>query len=220
MPRANVYQWASLRNAPTPDASTIASILVVHWLVTMSPGANTVLVAQTAVAGGRLNAFAVIAGVCASGAVWVTGAALGLKAVFLAFPWLYASVFYAGTAYLIRLGVRLLRSKPGTTEGQPIGRVPKRLPVGLVSNTTNPKTLVYFSSVFGAFMPPNAGPATVLAVVLVTWTCNFGWYGSPSFLLSGTAARRLYGRLSRTINRVAGLAMILFGLRMAVARPQ
>jgi len=38
--------------------------------------------------------------------------------------------------------------------------------------------------------------------------------------LADTAARRLYGRLAQTINRVAGLAMILFGLRVAVARPQ
>ena len=59
------------RNALMPDLSVIASILVVHWLVTMSPGANTVLVAQTAVASGRVNALAVIAGICASGAICV-----------------------------------------------------------------------------------------------------------------------------------------------------
>ncbi len=207
-----------------PNLSLIASILIVHWLVTMSPGANTVLVAQTAVASGRINALAVIAGICASGAIWVTSAALGLKAVFLAFPWLYAFVSYAGAAYLIWLGIKLLRSKPRAIEGQPTSLVPQRLLVsfarGFVSNITNPKTLIYFSSVFGTLMPPDAGPATVIAIVLVTWFRNFGWYGGLSFLLSGTAARRLYGRMTQTINRVAGLAMILFGLRVAVARPQ
>ena len=207
-----------------PDLSVIGSILVVHWLLTMSPGANTVLVAQTAVASGRVNAFAVIAGICASGAIWVTSAALGLKAVFLAFPWLYAFVSYAGAAYLIWLGAKLLRSKSKPIEGEPIGHVPQRLTVsftrGFISNITNPKALVYFSSVFGTFMPLNAGPGTVIAVVLVTWVCNFGWYGSLSFLLSGAAAQQMYGRLTRTINRVAGAAMILFGLRVAIARPQ
>jgi len=149
---------------------------------------------------------------------------LGLKAVFLAFPWLYAFVSYSGAAYLVWLGLKLLRSKPKAIEDQAAGYAPQRLAVsfarGFVSNITNPKTLVYFSSVFGTFMPPNAGAATVIAVVVVIWFCNFGWYGGLSFLLSGTAARRLYGRLARTINRVAGLAMILFGLRVAVARPQ
>jgi len=207
-----------------PDLSVIGSILVVHWLLTMSPGSNTVLVAQTAVASGRVNALAVIAGICASGAVWVTSAALGLKAVFLAFPWLYAFVSYAGAAYLTWLGVKLLRSKSKPIEGEPTGRAPQRLTVsfarGFISNITNPKALVYFSSVFGTFMPPDAGPGTVIAVVLVTWFCNFGWYGGLSFLLSGTAARQTYGRLTRTINRVAGVAMILFGLRVAIARPQ
>lgn len=59
-----------------PDPSLIASILLVHWLMTMSPGANTVLVAQTAVASGRVKALAVIAGICASGATWVTSASV------------------------------------------------------------------------------------------------------------------------------------------------
>lgn len=207
-----------------PPFSVIATIFVVHWLLTMTPGPNAVLVAQTAVASRRANAFAVIAGICASGAIWVTSAAYGLKAVFLAFPWLYASVSYAGAAYLVWLGIKLLRSKSKVVEGQPTPGVPQRLLVsfarGFVSNITNPKTLVYFSSVFGTFMPPDAGPGTVAAVVLVTWTCNFGWYGSLSLLLSGAPARRLYGRMTRTINRVAGTAMILFGLRVAVARPQ
>jgi len=207
-----------------PDLSVIGSILVVHWLLTMSPGANTVLVAQTAVASGRINALAVIAGICASGAIWVTSAALGLKAVFLAFPWLYTFVSYAGAAYLIWLGVKLLRSKSKPIEGEPTSRAPQRLTVsfarGFISNITNPKALVYFSSVFGTFMPPDARPGTVITVVLVTWFCNFGWYGGLSFLLSGTAARQVYSRLTRTINRVAGVAMILFGLRVAIARPQ
>jgi threonine efflux protein len=200
-----------------PPFSVIATIFAVHWLLTMTPGPNAVLVAQTAVASRRANAFAVI---CASGAIWVTSAAYGLKAVFLAFPWLYAFVSYAGAVYLVWLGIKLLRSKSKAVEGQPIPGVPQRLLVsfarGFTSNITNPKTLVYFSSVFGTFMPPDAGPSTVVAVVLVTWTCNFGWYGSLSLLLSGAPARRLYGRMTRTINRVAGTAMILFGLRVAL----
>ncbi|WP_428538575.1 LysE family translocator [Rhodopila sp.] len=190
-----------------PTLSLLGSILVVHWLLTMTPGANAVLVAQTAVASGRVNAIAVIAGICASGAIWVTSASLGLKAVFLAFPWLYTFMSYAGAAYLIWLGVKLLRSKPEPIESQSAGGAPQRLAVsfarGFISNITNPKTLVYFSSVFGTFMPPDAGPATVIAVVLVTWFCNFGWYGGLSFLLSGGTARRMYGRLG-TINRIAG----------------
>ena len=207
-----------------PPFSVIATIFAVHWLLTMTPGPNAVLVAQTAVASRRANAFAVIAGICASGAIWVTSAAFGLKAVFLAFPWLYAFVSYAGAAYLVWLGIKLLRSKSIAVEGQHVSDVSQPLLVsfarGFASNITNPKTLVYFSSVFGTFMPPDAGPGTVVAIVLVTWTCNFGWYGSLSLLLSGAPARQLYGRMARTINRVAGTAMILFGLRVVVARPQ
>lgn len=205
-----------------PDLEALVTLLAVHWLVTMSPGANTVLVAQSAVASGRTNALAVIAGICVSGAIWVTSASLGLRAVFLASPWLYDLVRLVGAAYLVWLGLKLLRSKPKVLEGPPAGCEPLPLSVsfvrGFMSNITNPKTLVYFSSVFGTFMPPEAGPATVVSVVLITWCCNVGWYGSLSVLLSGTTARRAYGRAADVINRVTGLVMILFGLRAATAR--
>jgi threonine efflux protein len=204
-----------------PSLSALASLLALHWLATMSPGANTVLVTQITAASGRANAFAVIAGICASGAIWVTSAALGLRAVFLASPWLYTLMAFAGAAYLVWLGVRLLRSKRKATEAQVTGLLPLPLRVsfvqGFVTNITNPKSLVYFSSVFGAFLPPEAGAGTVLTVVLMTWACNIGWYGSLSFVLSAAPARQAYSRAALTINRIAGVAMILFGLRAATA---
>lgn len=201
--------------------STLTALLLLHWLVTMSPGANTVLVAQTAAASGRASAFAVIAGICASGAIWVSSAAMGLRAVFLVAPWLYTLVALAGAGYLVWLGVKLLRSKPTTSEAQVPGIRPLTLRGsfvrGFVTNITNPKALVYFSSVFGSFLPPEASTGTVALVVLLTWTCNIGWYGSLSLLLSAASARRAYGRAAPTINRLAGLAMVLFGFWAATS---
>ena len=199
----------------------LSSLLVLHWLVTMSPGANTVLVAQTAAASGRPNAFAVIAGICTSGAIWVTSAALGLRAVFLASPWLYTLVANAGAAYLVWLGIKLLRSRSTAMElpATDLRPLPLRLSFvrGFVTNITNPKSLVYFSSVFGTFLPPEAGVGAVLSVVLVSLLCNIGWYGGLSFVLSSASARQAYGRAALTISRIAGLAMVLFGLSAATA---
>jgi threonine/homoserine/homoserine lactone efflux protein len=199
--------------------SALTALLVLHWLVTMSPGANTLLVAQTAAASGRANAFAVIAGICASGAIWVSSAAFGLRAVFLASPWLYALVAFAGAGYLVWLGIKLLRSRRSTSEAQVAGYRPLPLRVsfvrGFATNITNPKSLVYFSSVFGTFLQPEAGAGTVLVVVLITWACNVGWYGTLSFVLSTASAQRAYGRVALTTNRIAGLTMVLFGLSAA-----
>jgi threonine/homoserine/homoserine lactone efflux protein len=202
--------------------SLIASVFVMHWLVTMSPGPNTVLVTQTAVASGRANAFAVITGICASGAIWVTSAALGLNAIFLAFPYLHAFVSYLGAGYLIWLGTKLVLKRAQRMQDSAVIAAPEPLTTsfikGFASNITNPKTLIYFSSVFGTLMPLNAGATTIMAVVLITWTCNFGWYGGLSVFLSAASMRRLYIRAAQILDRVAGLAMILFGIRIGVSR--
>jgi threonine efflux protein len=180
------------------------------------------LVSRTAIASGRANGFAVIAGICASGAIWVTSSALGLKALFALSPVLHDVVATAGALYLIWLGVKLLRAKRSIDTVEDVARMPEPIRSsfvkGFVANITNPKTLVYFSSVFGAFLPAGATASTIIAVVLITWFCNHVWYGSLTLLLSSATARRFYSKLGVVVDRVAGAVMVFFGLRLLTAK--
>lgn len=202
--------------------SALATLFAIHFLLAMSPGANTVVIARAAVFSGRLHALATIAGVCASGLIWVVSAAVALKAIFLASPWLYSAVTYAGAAYLIWMGWRLLRARgapplnlAGDGHRDSLATCFAR---GFFTNITNPKALVYFSSVFGSLLPPDIGPVGVAAAVATTWSANFLWYGGLSLVLSSAPVRRGYQRAGPVIDRVAGVVMVLFGIRLLVSR--
>lgn len=206
-----------------PDPAVLISFLVMHWLITMSPGPNTVLVTRTAVVGGRAAAFAVIAGICASAVIWVTSAALGLTLVFAAAPWLRTFLTLAGGGYLIWLGLGMIRAgrrRPEVPIEPPRPAATLRLSFvrGFVANITNPKTLAYFSSVFVTALPADRGAGAILALVLITWICNVGWYGGLALLLATAPVRRLHERCRHLIDRVAGLVMIAFGVRVTVQR--
>lgn len=159
----------------------LASLLAVDLLAAMSPGPNFVLV---------------VAGFACANLGWCLAVVLGLAVLLELAPSLYTALKILGGAYLIYLGVALWRSKrPETIEP---GRLTMRRAFmrGLLTNLTNPKSLVYFASVFTLFMGPEVPPAVkALAFGIVLFDT-------------------LYAAIERPINRLAGAVMKAFGVRL------
>jgi threonine/homoserine/homoserine lactone efflux protein len=87
---------------------SVAEFAVAAGVLTVIPGPDTLLALRTAVAHSRSQAIAAAAGGCTALAGWGCAAGLGLTAVLAASPALYASLRWAGVAYLAYLGLRLL----------------------------------------------------------------------------------------------------------------
>ena len=92
-------------------------------------------------------------------AFYATLSLLGLSAVLVQYQWLTWAVRLLGGAYLIYLGIRLLRSKPAATDND-VAQGPVRgnaLLFGFLVTLTNPKAIVLFASV----MIPSGVSATM-----------------------------------------------------------
>src|SRR5688572_3748298 len=129
----------------------LLSLLAVDLLAAISPGPNFVVVAQAAIWGSFRQAAAVVAGILTANLLWCIGVALGLSALFDLAPWLYGTMKVLGGTYLIYLGVTLWRTKSRavlTSEASFQLTLPAALARGLLTNLANPKSVVYFSSVF------------------------------------------------------------------------
>src|SRR6202050_361297 len=77
-------------------------------VLVLIPGPAVVLVMQKAVTIGRRGALRVAAGVLTADLVWATAAAAGVSAVIVASQPAFLTLRFAGAAYLIYFGVRLL----------------------------------------------------------------------------------------------------------------
>jgi threonine efflux protein len=151
-------------NAPMELAHLLLSLAVVDFLAVASPGPNFLLVSQAATTVSRRHALFVVGGILTSNVTWCAAALLGLSAVFRAAPMLHAGAQTLGALYLVYLGVCLWRAS-GTrtltaastpprqrfTEGSAFMR-------GWYVGMSNPKSLVYFSSVFTVFLPQGSSP--------------------------------------------------------------
>ena len=199
----------------------LLSLLAVDLLAAISPGPNFVVVTQAAINRTRRHAAAVVLGIMTANLFWCAAVLFGLSALFEVAPRLYVAIKFMGGAYLIYLGVRLCCGESLTaaaTESSFQNSPGAAFVRGLLTNLSNPKSVVYFGSIFALFMRPGT-PAWVqaLAVGIVLFDTAL-WYGTVGALFSSGIVQRFYARVQRPVNRATGAVMIAFGGRLMLVR--
>lgn len=197
----------------------IAAILFVDFLALISPGPNFVLVSSAAVGHSRKHAIWTACGISTGSFVWAAAAALGIVSVFEIFPVLGVVLKVVGVAYLIYLGVKLLRSQGFQEEsGQNSNahRGSKGFWRGLLVNMTNPKSAAYYASVFAAFLTPGM-PVWVLVVLVISIAAmSLAWHVLLAVGLSAAPIKARYVAVSKQVDRLCGGVLILLGVRLAL----
>lgn len=199
-----------------PSLLTLAGL---HLLMAMLPGPNTVVVSWLATTASRGDGLRATAGIVTASLVWVVLSLFGVGALLLEAGMLYATLRLLGAAYLIHVGVRMLRAgwrAPEAGEGQARPALAGRHPflAGLLTTLSNPKSAVFWTSAFLVAVPPHAPVWLYAAIVGVIAVQSALWYGAVALLLSTGVARRSYLRLARWLDLIAGGVMVALGLRL------
>lgn len=204
------------------DLAAVLGASVVCMAGVMSPGPNFVAVTHRAVTSHRAESLALVGGIVCVNALWAGAALFGLGVVFALFPWLFWSVKLLGAAYLVWFGVQLLRRAkaplPARTQAASSSTCARAFRDGLVTNLSNPKSMVFYASVFSAAVPAGASTATLTAMVLMVALIALLWYGGVALVLSAGHAARAYRRAKPAIERSCGVLLIAFGVRQAIGR--
>ena len=147
----------------------LLSILGTIAVGAMSPGPSFVLVVRTSAALSRRDGLAAALGMGIGGLSFALLALAGLQALLMQVSWLYLILKLAGATYLIYLGFQIWRGAATplaiSSDGQPAGNGwRKSFAIGLATQLSNPKTAIWYASVFAAFLP--AEPPTWMIQIL------------------------------------------------------
>jgi threonine/homoserine/homoserine lactone efflux protein len=181
------------------------------------PGPAMLYTAARTVSAGRSAGLMACLGIHLGGYTHVVAAAAGLSVLFHAIPVLYTVVKLAGAAYLVWLGVRLLRRADQSVVGLRLIEAKsarRALLESMAVEVLNPKTALFFL----AFLPQFTDLSAVLPIwaqLLLLGTIVNVMFSSADLIcvvLAGTVVERL--RLSSRAQRVArgAGATILIGL--------
>jgi threonine/homoserine/homoserine lactone efflux protein len=197
--------------------SFVTAILIFQLL----PGPGTMAILGATARDGVRCGLGAVLGTLLGDFLFMLAAVLGLAAVLAAYPLAFSAMRWFGLGYLIWIGIHLLHSAAtgqaatGTAHLGGWAHVRRACAVSL----TNPKAIMFFMGFFPLFLRADARPVT-LAVMMAHVTLLSFLYQAMLVLAGNLAAKRLRRfPLVRTVgNWIAGLALIGFGLRLALDR--
>ena len=143
------------------DAHRFALFLAAAVLLAITPGPGIFYVLARTLAGGRREGFQSSIGTFFGGLFHVFAAALGVSAILAASAVAFHTVKYAGAAYLIFLGIKMIRSRnvplPDQAATQNSSPNAKAFRQGILTEALNPKTALFFLSFIPQFIAPERG---------------------------------------------------------------
>lgn len=192
-----------------------ATILV--FLALPGPG-TFALLTSTGKGGLRAGAAATL-GLILGDQVLLWLAVAGVAALLAANPRVFQAVQYAGAAYLAWIGLRLLFAKGGAAS--PVRIAPRHyMRQAFLITLLNPKAIVFYMAFFPLFIDPTAhqgastfaAMAATIAVITAAYCLTL-----CAFAQAVSAQVRAHRRLARALERLAGVVLIAFGLRLGTA---
>lgn len=193
-------------------------IAIIVFLLIPGPG-NLALITSTS-KGHIRGGLAATLGVILGDQVLMWMAVAGVAALLATYPQAFNAVQWLGAAYLAWLGAKMLLAKPGAA---PILNIKPRhyLRQALMITLLNPKAIVFYMAFFPLFVDParHQGVVTFAFMAVTIAVLTFA-YGLTVVLLTHFLAERLRAnpRVTQTLEKLAGLFLIGFGVKLALSR--
>jgi threonine/homoserine/homoserine lactone efflux protein len=137
-------------------------------VLAITPGPGIFYVLARTLGGGRREGVESALGTLVGGTMHVTAAALGLSAILAASALAFHTVKYAGAAYLVWLGIRMIRDRSAEMPAQTVVRNRGSFRQGVLTETLNPKTALFFLSFIPQFIVATRGHVFLQFVALGT----------------------------------------------------
>ena len=193
-------------------------VAIIVFLAIPGPG-NLALITSTS-KGGVVGGLAATLGVILGDQVLMWAAVAGVAALLTTYPAAFHAVQWLGAAYLAWLGWRMLMAKPGSAPVLNI-RAGQYLRQAMMITLLNPKAIVFYMAFFPLFVDParHQGMLT-FGVMAATIAALTFLYGLIMVLLTHHLAERMRAnpRIGRALEKLAGLLLLGFGLRLALSR--
>ncbi|MES2937042.1 MAG: LysE family translocator [Pseudomonadota bacterium] len=208
-----------------PDAHHLLLFVAAGWLLNLTPGPDVLYIVTSSLRAGVKAGIVAATGIITGCFIHVFAAALGVSALMAASATAFGILKWAGAAYLLWVGVRLLtaRAPQGETDWNALAREGSALGLravfmgGFWTNVLNPKVAIFFLAFVPQFIAAdtqNKPLAFILLGMLFnvgSFPVNCGWAWAAAWMARRGAVRRGM----HWLDRAAGAMFIGFGLKLA-----
>ncbi|WP_164116006.1 LysE family translocator [Sphingorhabdus sp. Alg239-R122] len=201
---------------------TILLFFITDLLFCLIPGPATMVTASHVFAGGFRNGWGPIAGINVGNFIWYAMCAMGLIALATTMPDLFTALRYAGTVYLVWMGISMIRagawvtSKPKAVSSGAIGFL-KGFGSGLAVHMSNPKALLFYTAFLPQFIDSDHAivPQILILAIITVFTETFGLL-LYAVVAARTADIAVKSGNARYLSRISGIVLLLVATAMLV----
>ncbi len=188
-------------------------------IVALVPGPAVFAVIARTFSSGFSRGLMMIIGITLGDFIFILLALFGLSIISEIMGTTFLIIKYASAAYLIWLGVNLIKSKatPEDIKASKESSLAINLATGLMINLGNPKAIVFYIGLFPAFIDVNKVVALDVLAIMGVATLAFGSVNICYALLALRAKKMLKSpNASSLINKTAGTIMVSTGTLVAI----
>lgn len=199
----------------------LIAVVTITLLAVISPGPDFAMVSRNSLLLSRRAGVVTACGIGAGVLIHVSYTLIGVGVVIQQSLWLFTLLKMIGAAYLIYLGISMLRSAGAATVSA--GAAPTAasdfaaLKTGFLTNALNPKTTIFVVSLFMQVVNPHTSLAVQIGYGLFIALAHILWFSAVALLFSAPGINARLLRLRKGIDRVFGGLLIAFGALLAIA---
>ncbi|AHG18500.1 amino acid transporter [Chania multitudinisentens RB-25] len=201
----------------------LLAVVIITLLAVISPGPDFAMVSRNSLLlsrrAGLLNACGIGAGVL----IHVSYALIGLGMLILQSLWLFSFLKIIGAAWLIYLGINMLRQTyaPLPPPAQPALSTTashlSALKTGFLTNLLNPKTTLFIVSLFMQIVSPQTSLAVQIGYGLFISLAHVAWFSIVALFFSSPGINAHFLRMRKGLDRLFGGILIAFGAVLAAS---
>ncbi|MGA8884639.1 MAG: LysE family transporter [Acinetobacter sp.] len=199
--------------------SLLLTICMLHFVAQLSPGPDVLLIAKSSASTTRANTLKIISGISAGIVVWVALTLMGFTVLIEQLPWIQQALMIIGGLFLAKMGWAMLNGglkslkQETALEAEAQAEKPDNyFMLGLFTNLSNPKTLIYFSSVFSLALSSSAGAHLKTQLAFIIPIQTFLVFSALMLILSMPKIKALYQRSGSYIDIISGALFLAFAV--------
>lgn len=190
-------------------ATQLALVLGAQAVALSTPGPALISIVQKAIGQGRGPAIRFGAGLAFGATSWIIASMLGLGLILHRFPQVLAAMTLIGGAYLVYIAVQMWRYANAPLEDIPTA---DGFWAGYRLNVSNPKPILFFSSLFLSVFPDPFTVQSGAVVYLSMLTLELSFFTLVALTLTTPTIRARALRAKPVIDRLAAILIGALGL--------
>jgi len=203
-----------------PYLPELISVIIIAAFMVVSPGADFVMITRNSLFHGRQCGLYSSLGIGLAIWVHVAYSIAGLAIVISNSILLFSIIKYLGAAYLIYIGYKTFTTKADLPVSESDSVPPlttfQAIKLGFVTNVLNPKTTLFFLSIFTQVVSPTTPIWIQLLYGVIISSAHILWFSVVSVFFSHPALVAKFNQYKQTIEKVVGSVLVAFGIKVAM----